>query len=525
MEADEGSGSGDSILGELEDQVTCWICFEVFTDPVTLNCNHSFCRECCLKMYKKNPLCAFCRREFGLPLSATNAELVKLAAAFRKKQSGEPDDTPENSHIEIDQDSLWFLLPDEIMVGIFGQLPPGDLARMGMVCHHFHNIADDSFLWRSLCREAFPFVQISQYGGDWKKCFLTRCRTSKGWESGKPNDFKMQVLRGHKNYISCFDYYRNNVVSGSADSTINIWSTNKLKPIHTLTGHSGIINAIQFNEVRVVSGATDARVKIWDTSSGQTTHTMNQGGAVNCLQFNESRIVSGGYDREVKVWDVRSGTLSLSLQGHIQGVQRLDLTGNRVISTDGSSMRVYDVRTGACLKNLTGGTVTCFKPVGSRDVVTGGSDGTVRIWDIAAGTCTHAFAGNRGQSITGIECDGAMIVTGSSDNTIKVFDFQRKRHVVTLKDHTAAINAIQYDGHRIVSAGADNCLKVWDMKGQKRLYSLLGGTLQARDNNPPHPQKPGASFVQFDEGRIVAAFNSLLRVYNFTGESVEKVGQ
>jgi hypothetical protein len=38
MEADS------SILGELEDQVTCWICFEVFDEPVTLNCGHSFCK-------------------------------------------------------------------------------------------------------------------------------------------------------------------------------------------------------------------------------------------------------------------------------------------------------------------------------------------------------------------------------------------------------------------------------------------------------------------------------------------------
>lgn len=39
-----GGGGGDSILGELEDQVTCWVCFEVFADPVTLHCGHSFCR-------------------------------------------------------------------------------------------------------------------------------------------------------------------------------------------------------------------------------------------------------------------------------------------------------------------------------------------------------------------------------------------------------------------------------------------------------------------------------------------------
>ncbi len=118
----------DSILGELEDQVTCWVCFEVFDEPVTLHCGHSFCKvwptsstlhlecrkyeisddlqnldvlqECCIKMYKKNPLCAFCRREFGLPLPGVNERLVALAAQY--KRQGELMDTIQGLDIEQD---------------------------------------------------------------------------------------------------------------------------------------------------------------------------------------------------------------------------------------------------------------------------------------------------------------------------------------------------------------------------------------------------------------------------------------
>ena len=206
-------------------------------------------------MYKKNPLCAFCRREFGLPLAASNQDLIALAKLFKRKQSGEPDEVPMET--SYDQEvgcvqlsmfgnlilfkSMWFWLPDEVVIDIFGHLQPADLGRTGLVCHHFRNISDDSFLWRSLCKEHFPFVQIASYGNDWKKCFIMRRNMQTGWETGRPGDFKVtdplrmswkltlifldqvQVLRGHSNYISCFDYYRNNVVSGSADSTLSIW--------------------------------------------------------------------------------------------------------------------------------------------------------------------------------------------------------------------------------------------------------------------------------------------------------------
>ena len=29
---------------DLEEQVTCWVCFEVMEDPTTLACSHSFCK-------------------------------------------------------------------------------------------------------------------------------------------------------------------------------------------------------------------------------------------------------------------------------------------------------------------------------------------------------------------------------------------------------------------------------------------------------------------------------------------------
>ncbi len=133
MEIDAGS-----VLGELEDQVTCWVCFEVFDEPVTLHCGHSFCKvcnsssnykerkiylfqrwagclrmcaqECCVKMYKKNPLCAFCRREFGLPLPGINERLVALAAQY--KQQGELMETVQG--LDIEQDVRKLLLQSSI---------------------------------------------------------------------------------------------------------------------------------------------------------------------------------------------------------------------------------------------------------------------------------------------------------------------------------------------------------------------------------------------------------------------------
>lgn len=53
------------------------------------------------------------------------------------------------------------------------------------------------------------------------------------------------------------------------------------------------------------------------------------------------------------------------------------------------------------------------------------------------------------------------------------------------------------------------------------MYALLGGSLQARSNNPPHPTRIGCSKIAFDDTKVIASFNSLLRVYNFEGAGAQ----
>jgi hypothetical protein len=53
------------------------------------------------------------------------------------------------------------------------------------------------------------------------------------------------------------------------------------------------------------------------------------------------------------------------------------------------------------------------------------------------------------------------------------------------------------------------------------MYALLGGSLQARSNNPAHPSRPGCSGVIYDDTKVIAVFNALMRVYNFEGAGAQ----
>lgn len=218
------------------------------------------------------------------------------------------------------------------------------------------------------------------------------------------------------------------------------------------------------------------------------------------------------------VWDPRQGTAVLSMNAHYQPVKQIQFDANHIVSSGQDGVRVWDIRNGANLHNLhdpTGSIPSCIQLLSGNKLLTGGQDGQLKLWDLASGQSSN-FSGARHYSrINALQCDGKTAVTGCHDGTLKVWDVAHRKLVHTLSEHQKPVHAVQFNGRKIVSGSADNSIKVWDMQKGTRIYTLLGGSLQRRANNPEHPTKPGCSHLEIDESRIVASFASLVRIYDF----------
>ncbi|XP_053093327.1 E3 ubiquitin-protein ligase TRIM39-like [Pangasianodon hypophthalmus] len=73
-----------------EEQLQCSICLEVFTDPVTTVCGHSFCKSCLTQSWAKSLhyYCPFCKENFTKrPELKINITLREVADHFKKKMS------------------------------------------------------------------------------------------------------------------------------------------------------------------------------------------------------------------------------------------------------------------------------------------------------------------------------------------------------------------------------------------------------------------------------------------------------
>ena len=74
----------EDVLSKLEDSVTCSVCMDTYSDPKVLQCHHTFCCRCLVKLVGKNeqgqPVisCPICRQDTSVPANGVAA----LQSAF-----------------------------------------------------------------------------------------------------------------------------------------------------------------------------------------------------------------------------------------------------------------------------------------------------------------------------------------------------------------------------------------------------------------------------------------------------------
>lgn len=72
-------------LSFLEEDLTCLICCDIFTDPVTLKCSHSLCSECLQRFWttQEVPQCPVCRKECSHDEPTKSLAFKALCESFK----------------------------------------------------------------------------------------------------------------------------------------------------------------------------------------------------------------------------------------------------------------------------------------------------------------------------------------------------------------------------------------------------------------------------------------------------------
>jgi len=134
-------------IAKVKELLECSICFEIFKEPVTLNCQHTFCKNCINKVISKK--CPLCNDLIKIP-PRQNIILDSMIQSLFKKKSEQktyvPKHVPEIVHIlEQQVPEIVHILPAQqnfsikinIMVFIFIFC-----IRLVEIIYHYFNSSD-----------------------------------------------------------------------------------------------------------------------------------------------------------------------------------------------------------------------------------------------------------------------------------------------------------------------------------------------------------------------------------------------
>jgi WD40 repeat protein len=150
------------------------------------------------------------------------------------------------------------------------------------------------------------------------------------------------VLRGHRDSVSCLLYGGKNLISGSKDNTIRVWSTDLDECICVLKGHDDQITCMLLLGGRgFVTGSDDTTLRLWH--KGKCTHILEEHqDIVSCLLLLPNKhFASGSYDHTINIWDSRRMSLICTLTGHQDAITSMIIHENHITSASVSGTLMF----------------------------------------------------------------------------------------------------------------------------------------------------------------------------------------
>uniref|UniRef100_A0A1A8I2T1 Uncharacterized protein n=1 Tax=Nothobranchius kuhntae TaxID=321403 RepID=A0A1A8I2T1_NOTKU len=169
------------------------------------------------------------------------------------------------------------------------------------------------------------------------------------WEKAR---FRLRLLEGHNDIVTCVVAVDNLVVSGSRDTTVKVWHVPTATEMKNLGGHTGGVTCLSApppeycrrlarslslsdKERFVLSGSADCYVKIWALSIGQCVKSVYTFNAVTGLCFvpeGDGYIATGSDGGKVQVWNWDTFQNCQSVNAHQEAVTSLQSQGPLVFS-------------------------------------------------------------------------------------------------------------------------------------------------------------------------------------------------
>lgn len=295
----------------------------------------------------------------------------------------------------------------------------------------------------------------------------------------------LEIYRGHSDQVVSVAWSSDSkyIVSGSNDTTAQVWEAATGRLITDYKGHSDVVKAVAWSPdgKYIVSGSQDGTAQVWEPTTGKViTDYKGHSGWVDSLSWSpdSNQIVSAGADNTVQIWEAKTGNLITDYKGHTGSVWAVSWShnGNYIASASAdTTVQIWEAKTGRLISkytepNISGGyspwAVSVAWSPDSTKVVAGGAHVSVVVLDAKSGNLLGEYKGHAdfgGEDGVSWSPNGNLIVSAGDDQTVQVWDPNTGNMVFDYTGHSDMVKDAAWspNGKYIASCSADNTARVW----------------------------------------------------------------
>jgi WD40 repeat protein len=321
------------------------------------------------------------------------------------------------------------------------------------------------------------------------------------------------------------------------DGAIQVWDVHRSEQVGScrLSATNGGLSILEVSpDGKLLGVVFGNRFYVWPWSSDNTPTPLDlegfRGRAIRLAFSGDGKRVAIGHGDPtgIRVWDLRSGQLLEDLTGPSIGIY----TGGVAFTDDGIRLAtpgvadqvvsVWDMNRGQRVRQFDTEPFqperVAISPDGQWIAAAPRIAARIRVWNVETGTEVARNAVGHQDAVNDLRFspDGSRIITASDDGTVRTWHgAQRQLEHVLRHDYIVRGVAVSPDGKRIASSSNDNTVRLWDSTTGRELCRFEG-----------HGRMGGVRPVAFSsDGQRLHTWGDddmKLRVWDETGKTVHQ---